>query len=64
MRTMLGLKYTYASPNKSFNIKLSTLIENSGITLCDRMSDNLKYVVQTLEKLDDIIARYTIEPNF
>ena len=64
MRTMLGLKYIYASPNKSFNIKLSTIIENSGISLCERMSDNLKYLVQTLDKLEDIIARYTIEPDF
>ena len=29
LRKMLGLKFTYASPNRSFNINLSTLIENS-----------------------------------
>ena len=64
LRTLLGLKYTYASPNKSFNIMLSTIIENSWISLYERMSDNLKYVVKILDELDDIISRYSIEPVF
>ena len=64
LRKMLGLKFTYASPNKSFNINLSTLIENSGISLYERMSDNLKYASSVLTGMTDIIARYTTEKKF
>ena len=64
LRKMLGLKFTYASPNKSFNINLSTLIENSGISLYERMSDNLKYASSVLAGMTDIIARHNIEKKF
>jgi len=60
---MLGLRFTYAAPSKSFNIKLSTIIENSGITLYDRMSDNLKVVERALASMSEIVARYTIEKH-
>lgn len=60
---MLGLRFTYAAPSKSFNIKLSTIIENSGITLYARMSDNLKIVERALASMSEIVARYTIEKH-
>ena len=48
LRKILGLRFTYAAPNKTYNIKLSTIIENSGVTLRDRLSDNLKAIEQAL----------------
>jgi hypothetical protein len=64
LRKLLALKFTYAAPNKSFNINLSTLIENSGISLYDRMSDNLKYVEAVLRGMSDIVERFTIVKSF
>lgn len=58
---MLSLRFTYASPSKTYNIRLSTIIENSGITLYDRMSDNLKLVERALHAMHDIVARFTVE---
>ena len=57
----LGLRFTYAAPSKSYNIKLSAIIEGSGITLYDRMSDNLKLVKRALDSMRDIIDRYAID---
>ena len=64
LRKMLGLKFTYASPNRSFNINLSTLIENSGISLYERMSDNLKYAENALERYDRHHRPLYIEKKF
>ncbi|MGQ0672879.1 MAG: hypothetical protein ACT4N2_08395 [Hyphomicrobium sp.] len=64
LRKMLGLRFTYAAPNKSFNIKLSTIIESSGVTLCQRLSDNLKQVEQALSAMPDIVERHAIEKDF
>ena len=64
LRKMLGLKFTYASPNRSFNINLSTLIENSGISLYERMSDNLKYAEKVLKGMSDIVGRFALEKKF
>ena len=61
---LLGLRFTYAAPNKSYNIKLSTIIEGSGVSLCARLSDNLKQVEQALLAMTDVIARYAIEKEF
>lgn len=33
LRKILGLRFTYAALSKTFNIKLSTIIESSGVTL-------------------------------
>ena len=60
----LGLSFTYAAPNKSFNIKLSTIIEGSGVSLCARLSDNLKQVEHALAAMTDIVARYTVTKDF
>lgn len=64
LRKMLGLRFTYAAPNKTFNIKLSTIIESSGVTLCQRLSDNLKQVSQALAAMTDVVDRYHIEKEF
>jgi hypothetical protein len=64
LRKILGLRFTYAAPNKTFNIKLSTIIENSGISLYARMSDNLKAVEQALTAMRDTVDRYAIEREF
>lgn len=64
LRKMLGLRFTYAAPSKTFNINLSTIIESSGVTLCQRLSDNLKQVEQALKAMPDVIDRYHIEKDF
>ncbi len=64
MRKMLALRFVQAAPNKSFNIKLSTIIENSGISLYARLSDNLKQVIQALDAMSDVVDRYTIEKSY
>lgn len=60
---ILSLRFTYAAPSKTFNIKLSTVIENSGVTLYDRMSDNLKLVERALNAMTDTVARFTVEKH-
>jgi hypothetical protein len=64
LRKMLSLRFVQAAPNKSFNIKLSTIIENSGVSLYARLSDNLKQVEQALVAMDDMVARYCIEKSY
>ncbi len=64
LRKMLSLRFVQAAPNKSFNIKLSTIIENSGVSLYARLSDNLKQVEQALGAMEDMVARYTIEKSY
>ena len=64
LRKLLGLRFTYAAPNKTFNIKLSTIIESSGVTLCQRLSDNMKQLEQALKAMPDVVARYHIEKEF
>lgn len=64
LRKLFGLRFIYAAPSKTFNIKLSTIIEGSGITLRDRLSDNLKAVQQALDSMHDIVDRYTVEKEF
>ena len=64
LRKTLSLRFTYAAPTTSFNLKLSTLIENSGISAYGRLSDNLKYVETALSEMPDVVARYTIERKF
>lgn len=62
-RKMLGLRFTYAEFGRtSFNIKLSTIINLSGISPNDRIQDNLKYVKQILEGLD-IVGSVKVEPE-
>ena len=60
-RRMLSLRFVYAGPNTTFNIKLSTLIENSGVSLYDRLSDNLKQVEAALAAMPDVVARHVVQ---
>ncbi len=64
LRKLLGSRFVYAAPNKTFNIMLSTIIESSGVTLCQRLSDNLKQVEQALKAMPDVIDRYHVEKRF
>jgi hypothetical protein len=64
LRKLLSLRFVYAAPNKTFNIKLSTVIENSGVTLCQRLSDNLKQLEHALKAMPDVVARYHVEKEF
>ena len=60
-RKLLGLRFTYAEFGRtSYNIKLSTIINLSGISPYERVQDNLKYVKRTLEGLD-IVGAVKIE---
>jgi hypothetical protein len=64
LRKILGLRFTYAAPSKTFNLKLSTIIESSGVSLYDRMSDNLKAVETALLAMPDIVARFHAEKSW
>jgi hypothetical protein len=61
---ILGLRFTYAAPNKTFNLKLSTIIESSGVSLYERMSDNLKAVSTALKSMPDVVNRFTVEKSY
>lgn len=61
---IIGLRFTFAAPNKTYNIKLSTIIENSGITLCSRLSDNLKAVEAALTAMTEVVDRYSVQKQF
>jgi hypothetical protein len=62
LRKMLGLKFTYAASNATFNIKLTSLINLSGLTPSTALRDNLAYVRRVLSDLD-IVARVVITPQ-
>lgn len=62
LRKMLGLKFTYAAANTTFNIKLTSLINLSGLTPSSALRDNLAYVKRVLASLD-IVSRVVITPQ-
>lgn len=62
-RKMLSLRFTYADPLKSFNIKLSTVINQSGISPYEQFRDNLRYVKDVIEGLD-IVATVKVEKEY
>lgn len=64
LRKMLALRYTHADTANAFNINLSTLIKNSGISLYDRLSDNLKQVKSALDEMSDVVASYVVKPVY
>jgi hypothetical protein len=64
LRKTLSLRYTHADTKNSFNIKLSTLIDSSGISLYAKMSDNLRYVERSIRAMTDCIERLTVEKDF
>lgn len=59
-RKTLGLRFSYAELGRNFNIKLSTIINHSGISPYKEVRDNLKYVKRTLEELD-IVGQVRVE---
>lgn len=59
-RKLLATRFVYADLTKSYNIKLSTIINTSGISPYDDIRKNLSYVKKTLENLD-IVSRVKIE---
>ena len=61
-RKMLGLKFTYASENRSFNLRLSTIINLSGISPYKNIRDNLAYVKRILNAMD-IISKIAVKPH-
>jgi hypothetical protein len=62
-RKRLALAFTYAQLGKSYNIKLSTIINSSGVSLYDQFRDNLAFVTKTLKELD-IVERIHVEKDF
>lgn len=62
LRKMLSLKFTYAAKDATFNIKLTSLINLSGLTPSPSLRDNLAYVKRVLAGLD-IVARVVITPQ-
>jgi len=61
-RKTLGLRFSYAELGRNFNIKLSTVINHSGISPYKEVRDNLKYVKRTLDELD-IVGHIRVEPE-
>ncbi|MCP4089891.1 MAG: hypothetical protein GY746_08860 [Gammaproteobacteria bacterium] len=59
-RKTLGLRFSYAELGRNYNIKLSTVINHSGISPYKEFRDNLKYVKRTLKELD-IVGHIRVE---
>ena len=62
-RKTLSLRFTYADHLKPYNIKLSTVVNQSGISPSARVKDNLRRVQETLEGLD-IVSHVKVEKDF
>jgi hypothetical protein len=62
-RKRLSLMFIQAQLGKSYNIKLSTIINSSGISPSDEVRFNLAFVKKTLTELD-IVERIHIEKEF
>jgi hypothetical protein len=59
-RKRLALMFVQAQLGKSYNIKLSTIINSSGISPYDQIRDNLAFVRKTLSELD-IVERFHVD---
>ena len=53
-RKRLGARFTYANAGTNYNIKLSTVINMSGISPYEHLKDNLAYVKRILLSMDII----------
>ena len=62
-RKRLSLMFIQAQLGKTYNIKLSTIINSSGISPYDQLRDNLAFVRKTLKELD-IVERFHVEKEF
>ena len=63
LRKTLALRFTQASLLKPYNIRLSTLVNNSGLTPFERVTDSLKYVRKILDGLD-LISHYDVKQHY
>lgn len=62
LRKQLSLRFTQADTVRPYGpIKLTTIIQNSGITSYARLSDNLKALINVLDDMRDIVESYQIE---
>lgn len=59
----LSHNFTYATLAKSFNISLSTMLRDFGLTAYEYMRDNLRYVTKALEEMKEkrVIRSYEIK---
>jgi hypothetical protein len=62
-RKRLAIAFTYAQLGKSYNIKLSTIINSSGVSPYDQFRDNLASVRKTLKELN-IVERFHVEKEY
>lgn len=63
-RKRLALMFVQAQLGKSYNIKLSTIINSSGISPYDQIRDNLAFVRKTLSELKrkgEVVAHFTVD---
>jgi len=63
----LSLMFVQAQLGKTYNIKLSTIINSSGISPYDQLRDNLAFVRKTLsdlKKKGEVVANFTVEKEF
>lgn len=62
----LSHNFTYANLAKEFNISLSTMIRDFGLTPYKYMRDNLRYVCKSLDEMKEkrVIREYTVRPIF
>lgn len=62
-RKRLSLMFVQAQLGKTYNIKLSTIINSSGISPYDQLRDNLAFVQKTLKELK-IVERFTVDKQY
>ena len=62
-RKTLGLKFTYAVQNRSFNLLLSTVINLSGISPYGKITNNEAYVKRILDGMD-IVEKVIIQKKY
>lgn len=62
----LSHNFTYANMAQGFNISLSTMIRDFGLTPYKYMRDNLRYVTKALDEMKEkhVIREYSIKPVF
>jgi hypothetical protein len=62
----LSHNFTYANMAQGYNISLSTMIRDFGLTPYKYMRDNLRYVTKALDEMKEkhVIREYSIKPIF
>lgn len=62
-RKRLSMMFVQAQIGKTYNIKLSTIINSSGISPYDQFRDNLAFVRKTLTELE-IVERFVVDKEY